>query len=236
MWEAVAITLRESFQRLAVNAARLVPGLLATLVFALLSLALAWACARLVRRILKAVQLDRLLRRWAPAEDRSRLPSLVTGATRFTFWLTFAVGLALSLTSVESRWTSALAERVLTYAPSVIVAGVLFAAAVALSRWVEASVLVSAVNMQIRSARLLATGARWLVTVLGGAMALQHLGVGGALVTISFSILFGGIVLALALAVGLGSREVVTRSWERRLRDRDEAHPHDEEPPRIAHL
>jgi hypothetical protein len=32
---------------------------------------------------------------------------------------------------------------------------------------------------------------------------------------LAFGILFGGIVLALALAVGLGSKELVTRSLER---------------------
>jgi hypothetical protein len=152
-------------------------------------------------------------------------------ARRFVFWLTLAVGLALSLTSVESRWTSAVADHVLAYVPSVVAAGLIFAAAIALSRWVEGSVLVSGVNMQLRFARLLATGAKWLVAVFGTAMALQHLGVGGALLTISFSILFGGIVLALALAVGLGSRDLVSRSLDRTLRE--ERRP---DPPRIAHL
>jgi hypothetical protein len=48
-------------------------------------------------------------------------------------------------------------------------------------------------------------------------MALEHVGIGGLLVTISFAILLGGIVLALALAVGLGSRDVVTRQLEKRI-------------------
>ena len=39
--------------------------------------------------------------------------------------------------------------------------------------------------------------------------------IGGDIVDLAFGILFGGIVLALALAVGLGSRELVSRSLER---------------------
>jgi hypothetical protein len=46
-------------------------------------------------------------------------------------------------------------------------------------------------------------------------MALDHLKIGGLVVQLSFAILFGGIVLALALAIGLGSKEMVRRSWER---------------------
>ncbi len=233
MWEALSDTFRDSFQRLALTAAQHLPHVVAMLVFAAISLALAWAACRITDRVLAAIQLDRVLRRWSPPGERSGgepfSPTAI--ARRFVFWLTLAVGLALSLTSVESRWTSALADHVLTYVPSVVAAGLIFAASIALSRWVEGSVLVSAVNMQLRFARLLATGAKWLVAVFGTAMALQHLGVGGALLTISFSILFGGIVLALALAVGLGSRDLVSRSLDRTLRE--EKRP---DPPRIAHL
>lgn len=234
MWDALAQTFRDSLQRLGLNAARLLPDVVAMLVFALVSVAIAWVASRIVFRVLVAVHLDRHLRRWSPpAADRAgEGPSVSVLARRFVFWVTLAIGLALSLTSLDSRWTTTLARGVLGYVPSVIAAGLIFVAATALSRYVEGSVLVSAVNMQLRFARLLATGAKWLVTVFGAAMALQHLGIGGPLLTISFSILFGGIVLALALAVGLGSREAVTRSWERKLRD--EKRP--EEPPRIAHL
>jgi hypothetical protein len=47
------------------------------------------------------------------------------------------------------------------------------------------------------------------------AMALDHLQIGSGIVHLAFGILFGGIVLALALAVGLGSKELVSRSLER---------------------
>ena len=57
-----------------------------------------------------------------------------------------------------------------------------------------------------------------MVMVLAAAMALEHLGIGGQIVTISFAILFGGIVLALALALGLGSKDMVRRSWEKQDR------------------
>ncbi len=45
-------------------------------------------------------------------------------------------------------------------------------------------------------------------------MVLDHLEVGGVVVELAFGILFGGIVLTLSLAVGLGSRDLVSRSLE----------------------
>jgi hypothetical protein len=71
------------------------------------------------------------------------------------------------------------------------------------------------VNQNIQYARFVSLGVKWLVLVLAAAMALQHLQIGGRIVDIAFGILFGGIVLTLALAIGLGSKDLVSRSLER---------------------
>src|SRR6201992_4491178 len=83
------------------------------------------------------------------------------------------------------------------------------------ARFLSRSVLISAINAQLQYARILSLGVKWLVLVLTAAMVLDHLQVGGNIVELAFGILFGGIVLTLALAVGLGSRELVSRSLER---------------------
>jgi uncharacterized protein YebE (UPF0316 family) len=68
--------------------------------------------------------------------------------------------------------------------------------------------------MNLHYARLLSQGVKWLVLVLTAAMVLDHLNIGGAIVELAFGIIFGGIVLTLALAIGLGSRDIVSRSFE----------------------
>src|SRR5207237_441313 len=72
-----------------------------------------------------------------------------------------------------------------------------------------------ALNAKLQYARFRSLGIKWLVLVLTAAMVLDHLPIGGAVVELAFGILFGGIVLTLALAVGLGSRDIVSRSLER---------------------
>jgi ABC-type Na+ efflux pump permease subunit len=69
--------------------------------------------------------------------------------------------------------------------------------------------------MNLQYARLLSVGVKWMVTVLAVTIAIERLGIGGGIIRLAFGILFGGIVLALALAVGLGSKELVSRSLER---------------------
>jgi hypothetical protein len=60
--------------------------------------------------------------------------------------------------------------------------------------------------------------------VLTAAMVLDHLEIGGVVAELAFGILFGGIVLTLSLAIGLGSRDLVSRSLEQRV-ERPSEHP-----------
>ena len=85
-----------------------------------------------------------------------------------------------------------------------------------IARFLARSVLIGAVNLQMQYARFLSLGVKWLVLVLTAAMVLDHLEIGGVVVELAFGILFGGIVLTLALAIGLGSRDLVSRSLEKK--------------------
>ena len=87
-----------------------------------------------------------------------------------------------------------------------------FLAGSIIARYLARSVLIGAVNMNLQYARLLSVGVKWLVIVLALAMALEHLRIAPRVVELAFGILFGGIVFALALAVGLGSKQFVTKS------------------------
>jgi hypothetical protein len=102
----------------------------------------------------------------------------------------------------------------LPYLTHAVGAILLLLAGTLIARFLARSVLISAVNAQLQYARFLSLGVKWLVLVLTAAMVLDHLEIGGAIVALAFGILFGGIVLTLSLAVGLGSRDIVSRSLE----------------------
>jgi hypothetical protein len=88
-----------------------------------------------------------------------------------------------------------------------------------LARYLARAVLIGAVNMGVQYARLLSLTVRWLVLIVATAMALDHLGIGRTVLLLAFGIVFGGVVLAIALAVGLGARDVVSRELARQLRE-----------------
>ncbi len=214
MWERIRSSFEGSLGRIASAVAAFLPGLIAFLIIAGLALVSALLVRGLVRRLLQRVGFDRWVRRWAlsPEGEWPAQQSPAVFVARVAFWLVVCAGILLGLSVFDT-----VALNLLAYLPRLMVAVVVFAAGMIAARFLERNVLISAVNMQIHSARLLSLGVKWLVMVFAAAMALQQLDVGGSLVTICFSILFGGIVLSLSLAVGLGSRDMVSKTLERQI-------------------
>ena len=94
--------------------------------------------------------------------------------------------------------------------------------------------LIAASAGALHGGRALARVGSGGIILLAVFMALQELGIATEIVTTAFAILFGAIALAIALAFGLGSRELageVMREWyERYKRERDEAMAREAEP------
>jgi hypothetical protein len=148
---------------------------------------------------------------WSPSHSPAAL------LARSILWICIIVGIAIGITAFDAAYeaNSRVELFLLPYLTHLIGAILLLFVGGLIARFLSRSVLISAVNAQLQYARVLSLGVKWLVLVLTAAMAIDHLGVGGNIVELAFGILFGGIVFALSLAVGLGSRDLVTRSIER---------------------
>jgi len=217
MWKEANQILDQAAARIIRRVAEFLPSLLALALVLVLALVVAWIVRGMVRRSLRSFDFDRRAGQWgfaALAEwSPSKSPALLI--SRVVFWTVILLGALTAVSVLDANLTNLLAMRLFAYLPNVVAALFIIVVGTVLARFLARGVLISAVNMQIQSARLLSLGVKWLIMVLSGAMALEHLGIGGEIVRLSFGILFGGIVLALALAVGLGSKDMVSRSWER---------------------
>jgi len=217
MRDAVNEVLRNVAARMTNAMTDFLPGLLALFMILVLATVMAFILRVIVRHSLERVHFDSRMDRWglsALAEwSPGQSPTLL--AARATFLSVLVIGALVGLSALDSTLPSVLIVQLFNYLPHVAAAAVILFVGIIVSRVLARSVLISAVNMQIQSARLLSLGVKWLVVVLTLAMVLDHLRLGGVVVQLSFAILFGGIVLALALAVGLGSKEMVSRTWER---------------------
>lgn len=217
MWERAQQALTESMTRLLSQVASLLPGIVALILALLISALTAWVVATALRRALIGVHFDKHAESWGLTVladySPSRSPTLLM--TRIIFWLIIAFGFLLGIASFDASLTSQLARSTFAYLPNMFSAAVVLLAGNIIARFLSRSVLIGAVNMNLQYARVLSAGMKWIVVVLAIAMALEQLKIGTGIVNLAFGILFGGIVFALALAVGLGSRDLVSRSLER---------------------
>jgi hypothetical protein len=219
MWQQVELALRQSAQQVLVKLASFLPGLFALLLAVVILSAIGAGLSSLLRRSLVAAKFDERLARnatttisdWSPSHSPTQL------LARVVFWACVLIGCFIGLSAFDAAYPggSPVSVFIFPYLTHSVGAILLLIAGTLIARFLERSVLIGAVNAKLQYARFLSLGIKWLVLVLTAAMVLDHLQIGGAVVELAFGILFGGIVLTLALAVGLGSRDIVSRSLER---------------------
>jgi hypothetical protein len=217
MWEQVKQALAQSTARFLTRFADLLPGIAALILALLISIVVGCVLAIIVRRLLASMQFDQLLARWGfpSLAETSPVKSPTLLVSRAIAACIILAGFLVGLVAFDAEWTSLLVRSVFAYIPNMVGAALVLLVGIIVARFLARSVLIGAVNLNLHYARLLSVGAKWLVVVLAVAMAFEHLRIAPGIVELAFGILFGGIVLALALAVGLGSKELVTKSLER---------------------
>jgi hypothetical protein len=162
----------------------------------------------LVANLLSGIGFDAILVRLgvggASAPER-RTPSEVVGYLVFV-----AIMLVAATEAARQLGFLVLADlitRFMVFAGEVILGLVILAIGLYLAN-VAASVIETSGAAQ---ARLLAIAARISIIVLAGAMALRQMGVASDIINLAFGLLLGAIAVAVALAVGLGGRDIAAR-------------------------
>jgi len=220
MWEQVQQIFRQAMSQIAANIANFLPGVLVALILILVTFAVATLARMLVVRMLGSLEFDRRAGQFGLAIGgwpASGTPSVTLG--RIVYWTIVILGLLVSLTALNATIPARLAFSVFEYVPHLLAALIILIVGIIAARFLERSVLIGAVNMQIQSSRLLSLLVKWLVLIVAVAMALDHLSIGRSILLLAFGILFGGMVFAAALAVGLGAKDAVGRMLDQQLHE-----------------
>jgi len=216
IWQHMSVALHQSLYRVLSLLIAVLPGLLAFFVSVFVFGLIGIAFSSLLGRGLELIHFnDRLTRNrstvdWLPTTSPSEI------VARASFWTCLLAGLVIGVAAFDASFASTTPNPIsmLPYLTHVVGAVLLLVIGALIARFLARSVLIGAVNAQLQYARFLSLGVKWLVLVLTAAMVLDHLQIGGTIVELAFGILFGGIVLTLSLAVGLGSRDLVSRTLE----------------------
>ncbi len=210
--------------------------LLPTLTFLIIGLVVGLIVKAVLLRLLRALRFDSLCDRsglsaaLARSGVRRQASSLVG---RLAFWVIFLLFTFMAVDALNLQATANLMSGIIAFLPHLLAALLLLLAGWLLSNFIAEAALIGLVNAQVQEARLLANLIRWGILIFTFAMVLTQLGIAKEIVVAAFSIVFGGIVMALAIALGLGGRNIAKEALERRLLQR---RAKDEEGEEISHL
>jgi hypothetical protein len=193
------------------------PTLFAGLLLVAAGVAVGWVAKRAVIRILIWLRLDRLGGRvgWRAAlgrgDTRAALYNVAGSAVMLLVVLVFLDNaLAVLGLVVLTRMLDGLVD----YLPRLALAAVVAALGLALTRMAAEAVERTLEEEDFPRARLAGRICRGALVTLVAALTLWELDFARQIVLSGFLIAFGGISVAFALAVGLGSVEAIRRAWE----------------------
>lgn len=211
------------------------PGLLAMLIILVVGILLAKLLRLITIKFLTAVGFDG----WSDRMGFTALmrkgdlwskPSAVIGTV--LFWLLIIVTLMVGLSALKVDAIDQMVAQFFGYMPRAFSAAIILAIGYVLAGFISSAVLIAAANSGFHYAKLLAEAVRSLLVVLILAMVMEQLQIAPSIVLAAFSIVFGGIVAALAIAFGVGGIDAARRVIERESAGKPAEQPKDE----IEHL
>ena len=168
----------------------------------------------LVVRILKAVKLDDL-------SERIELDNLLAkGGIQYSlseligvicYWLALLVTFVVAINAIGLTVAADLLNTVVLYIPNVIAAMFVLILGIFVASLLKSIVQTAANNAGIAQSNLLGKVVEIAVAVFAIAIALQQLNIGARIIELAISVLLGSIGLAVALAFGIGCKDIAAK-------------------------
>lgn len=208
----------EPLQELFTKVKIFLPNLLAMLVILVLGIILAKIIRIILVKSLNAINFDS----WADRMGFTKVmrkgdlwtkPTATFGA--IIFWLLIIITLMIGLSALKIPAIDNLVEHFFAYMPRAFSAALILIIGYVITGFISRAVLIATVNSGFHYAKLLTEAVRALLTVLILAMVMEQLQIAPSIVLAAFSIIFGGIVIALAISFGVGGIDAAKRIIEK---------------------
>ncbi len=184
------------------------PALFAAALILIIAYAVGRVVANLASNLLAGIGFNTVLARLGLGREPAsgeRTPAEIAG-----YLVLVAIMLFATIEAVRELGFVLLADLVLrftVFAGEIILGLIIFGIGLFLANLASSTVLSSGANQ----AGLLALAARVSIIVLAGAMALRQMGLAEDIINLAFGLLIGAVAVAVALAFGLGARDIAGR-------------------------
>jgi hypothetical protein len=215
---------REFFHQTAAFLPKLLLALLVVVVGWLLAKAVRFALERALRAInfnvlTERAGTDNFLKQAGMRGDTTTLFGLVA------FWLVIVAALIIAFNGMGLTYLPDLLGRVVLFAPKLLIAMLIVVFGSYCARFVGNAVQSYCLDAHIADADVLGRLVRYAIMLFVVMIALSQVEVGGDIVQRTFLIILAGLMLAIALAFGLGGKDwaasMLQRWWPQQRKDKD---------------
>jgi small-conductance mechanosensitive channel len=215
----------EPFRGFASKVAQFLPSLLTGLVLIVTGLVVAWllktvctAAAQFLKAdaVSEKIGLSQALQKAGIKEQPSRLLG------KAVYWVVLISFVIMGLDAVKVPAVEQLLSEFFLYLPNMIVAAIILVLGYLVGNFLGRAALIASVNAGLFTSGLVAKFVKYGVFAVALSMALELLGIGKDTIIVAFAIVFGGVVLALAIAFGQGGRAAAEKYIEKRLQQKED--------------
>jgi preprotein translocase subunit Sss1 len=211
--------LEQAYYNLVHMFAEFLPRFLVMLVIIVVGLLAAYVLRYALRGVLRLTRLDQV----SETSGASRvlrmadLPSMTEFLSRSIFWITWLGFILIGISILQIAGLQEQISRLFRFLPEVFVAMIILFLGLVLANFFSRAALLASVNAGYRSAKIVSWSIRFVIWLLAITMALEELGLARQTVIAAFSIVFGASMLGLAIAFGLGGKDLARQALERHL-------------------
>lgn len=204
-----------------------ITAFLPELIGAIIIFVVGWIIARLVRlgveKLLKLVRFNTAtektgVNKFLKKGEIVKAPSEILGT--LVYWFIMILVLIASLDALGLPIVSDMLNSIFLYIPNVVAAIIVLVLGVLMGNLLSAVVRTAASNAGLKNAEGLGNISLYAIVVFVAAIALIQLGIGEEIVVSAFGLVFGAAALALAIAFGLGGRDVAAEYLKRWLQEK----------------
>ena len=219
MREIIVTELTQAMQRMARDFAHYLPRLIVMLIIAFVGCVIAYLLKLLVRGLLRLTKFSKLSENAGATQllHQADLPSSTELVSRFVFWVAWVGFVLLGVSVLGIAGLQEYISRFFLFLPRLFVALVILFFGFLAASFFSRAALLAAVNANFGSSRLLSISIRIIISIFALSMVFEVLGVAEQTMLIAFGTVFGAVMLGLAIAFGIGGKDLARKFLEKKL-------------------
>jgi hypothetical protein len=226
MREMIMTELTQALNDLGRGFAHFLPRLIVMLILAFLGWVIAYIVKVVLRSILRLVKFDRLSENAGASQllTKAALPPATEIVSRFVFWVTWLGFVMLGVSVLGILGLQEQIARFFLFVPRLFVAVFILFFGLLAATFFSRAILLAAVNANVPSPRVLSVAVRSVIIFFVLSIFFEELGLAEQTMIVAFGIAFGAVMFGLAIAFGMGGRDLARGFLERRFgRKKDES-------------